>query len=65
MILNLTQHNATAEQKAQLVVEPRMTKEKIRKLLTFEEYKKAKLLEIEGLPYDKKYLRPPRAKWTL
>jgi len=37
MILNLTQHNATAEQKAQLVVEPRMTKEKIRKLLTFEE----------------------------
>lgn len=37
MILNLTQHNATAEQKAQLVVEPRMTKEKIKKLLTFEE----------------------------
>jgi hypothetical protein len=37
MILNLTQHNATAEQKAQLVVEPRMTKEKIRELLTFEE----------------------------
>lgn len=33
--------------------------------LTSEEYKKAKLLEIEGLPYDKKYLRPPRAKWTL
>ena len=37
MILNLTQHNATPEQKAQLVVEPRMTKEKIKKLLTFEE----------------------------
>ena len=37
MILNLTQHTATPEQKAQLVVEPRMTKEKIRKLLTFEE----------------------------
>lgn len=37
MILNLTQHNATPEQKAQLVVEPRMTKEKIRELLTFEE----------------------------
>jgi hypothetical protein len=37
MILNLTQHNATDEQKAQLVVEPRMTKEKIKKLLTFEE----------------------------
>lgn len=33
--------------------------------LTSEEYKKAELLEIEGLPYDKKYLRPPRAKWTL
>jgi hypothetical protein len=37
MILNLTQHVVTAEQKAQLVVEPRMTKEKIKKLLTFEE----------------------------
>lgn len=37
MILNLTQHTATQEQKAQLVVEPRMTKEEIRKLLTFEE----------------------------
>jgi hypothetical protein len=37
VILNLTQHNATDEQKAQLVVEPRMTKEKIKKLLTFEE----------------------------
>ena len=37
MILNLTQHNVTDEQKAQLVVEPRMTKEKIKKLLTFEE----------------------------
>ena len=37
MILNLTQHAATPEQKAQLVVEPRMTKEKIRELLTFEE----------------------------
>ena len=33
--------------------------------LTYEEYKKARLQEIEGLPYDKKYLRPPRAKWTL
>ena len=33
--------------------------------LTSEECKKAKLLEIEGLPYEKKYLRPPRAKWTL
>ena len=37
MILNLTQHVVTPEQKAQLVVEPRMTKEKIKKLLTFEE----------------------------
>jgi len=37
MILNLTQHNATPEQKAQLVVEPRMCKDKIRELLTFEE----------------------------
>jgi hypothetical protein len=37
MILNLTQHNSTAEQKAQLVVEPRMCKAKIQKLLTFEE----------------------------
>ncbi len=37
MILNLTQHVSTDEQKAQLVVEPRMTKEKIKKLLTFEE----------------------------
>jgi hypothetical protein len=37
MILNLTQHVATDEQTAQLVVEPRMTKEKIKKLLTFEE----------------------------
>jgi hypothetical protein len=37
MILNLTQHVVTAEQKAQLVVEPRMTKDKIRELLTFEE----------------------------
>jgi hypothetical protein len=33
--------------------------------LPYEEYKKARLQEIEGLPYDKKYLRPPRAKWTL
>jgi hypothetical protein len=33
--------------------------------LTSEECKKAKLQEIEGLPYDKKYLRPPRTKWTL
>jgi len=33
--------------------------------LTSEDCKKAKLFEIEGLPYDKKYLRPPRAKWTL
>lgn len=33
--------------------------------ITSNEYKKARLLEIEGLPYDKKYLRPPRAKWTL
>jgi hypothetical protein len=37
MILNLTQHNSTDEQKAQLVVEPRMCKAKIQKLLTFEE----------------------------
>ena len=37
MILNLTQHTATQEQKAQLVVEPRMCKDKIRELLTFEE----------------------------
>jgi hypothetical protein len=37
MILNLTQHVATSEQKAQLVVEPRMCKAKIQKLLTFEE----------------------------
>jgi hypothetical protein len=37
MILNLTQHTPTPEQEAQLVVEPRMTKEKIKKLLTFEE----------------------------
>jgi hypothetical protein len=37
MILNLTQHVATDEQKAQLVVEPRMCKAKIQKLLTFEE----------------------------
>jgi cell wall-associated NlpC family hydrolase len=37
MILNLTQHVSTDEQKAQLVVEPRMTKAKIQKLLTFEE----------------------------
>jgi hypothetical protein len=37
VILNLTQHNATDEQKAQLVVEPRMCKAKIQKLLTFEE----------------------------
>jgi hypothetical protein len=37
MILNLTQHVSTAEQKAQLVVEPRMCKAKIQKLLTFEE----------------------------
>lgn len=33
--------------------------------LSSEEYKKAELLEIEGLPYDKKYLRRPKAKWTL
>jgi hypothetical protein len=33
--------------------------------LPYEEYKKARLQEIEGLPYDKKYLRPPRTKWTL
>jgi hypothetical protein len=37
MILNLTQHVSTDEQKAQLVVEPRMCKAKIQKLLTFEE----------------------------
>jgi hypothetical protein len=37
MILNLTQYVVTAEQKAQLVVEPRMCKTEIRELLTFEE----------------------------
>lgn len=37
MILNLTQHVVTPEQKAQLVVEPRMCKTEIRELLTFEE----------------------------
>jgi hypothetical protein len=37
MILNLTQHNATPEQEAQLVVEPRMCKAEIQKLLTFDE----------------------------
>lgn len=35
-ILNLTQHHATPEQEAVGVVEPRMAKEKIQKLLTFE-----------------------------
>jgi hypothetical protein len=37
MILNLTQHVVTPEQEAQLVVEPRMCKAEIQKLLTFEE----------------------------
>lgn len=37
MILNLTQHVATEEQTAQLVVEPRMCKDEIKKLLTFDE----------------------------
>jgi len=37
MILNLTQHVTTPEQEAQLVVEPRMCKTEIKKLLTFEE----------------------------
>jgi cell wall-associated NlpC family hydrolase len=36
-MMKTSQHVATDEQKAQLVVEPRMTKEKIKKLLTFEE----------------------------
>jgi hypothetical protein len=45
MILNLTQHIVTPEQEAQLVVEPRMTKEKIRKLLTFEEIPKKEEIE--------------------
>lgn len=35
MILNLTQHNTTDEQAAQLVVAPRMCKTEIRELLTF------------------------------
>ena len=37
MILNLTQHKTTDEQAAQLVVAPRMCRDKIQKLLTFEE----------------------------
>ncbi|MDD3915374.1 MAG: hypothetical protein PHF76_12100 [Bacteroidales bacterium] len=37
MILNLTQHISTEEQTAQFVVEPRMNREEIRALLTFEE----------------------------
>jgi hypothetical protein len=48
MILNLTQHNATDEQKAQLVVEPRMTKEKIKKLLTFEEIPTKEEIEVRA-----------------
>ena len=48
MILNLTQHNTTDEQKAQLVVEPRMTKEKIKKLLTFEEIPTKEEIEVRA-----------------
>ncbi len=48
MILNLTQHNVTDEQKAQLVVEPRMTKEKIKKLLTFEEIPTKEEIEVRA-----------------
>jgi hypothetical protein len=48
MILNLTQHVATDEQTAQLVVAPRMTKEKIRELLTFEEIPSKEELEVRA-----------------
>jgi hypothetical protein len=48
MILNLTQHVATDEQEAQLVVEPRMTKEKIKKLLTFEEIPSKEEIEVRA-----------------
>lgn len=48
MILNLTQHTVTPEQEAQLVVEPRMTKEKIRELLTFEEIPSKEEIEVRA-----------------
>jgi hypothetical protein len=48
MILNLTQHVTTDEQEAQLVVEPRMTKDKIRELLTFEEIPSKEEIELRA-----------------
>jgi hypothetical protein len=48
MILNLTQHVATEEQTAQLVVEPRMCKAEIRKLLTFEEIPSKEEIEVRA-----------------
>lgn len=48
MILNLTQHNTTDEQAAQLVVPPRMTKAKIQKLLTFEEIPTREEIELRA-----------------
>jgi hypothetical protein len=48
MILNLTQHNATPEQEAQLVVEPRMCKDEIKKLLTFEEIPSKEEIEVRA-----------------
>ena len=48
MILNLTQHVATDEQTAQLVVEPRMCKTEIRELLTFEEIPSKEEIEVRA-----------------
>jgi hypothetical protein len=48
MILNLTQHNTTDEQAAQLVVAPRMCKDKIRELLTFEEIPTKEEIEVRA-----------------
>ena len=48
MILNLTQHPSTPEQEAQLVVEPRMSKPEIKKLLTFEEIPTKEEIEVRA-----------------
>jgi hypothetical protein len=48
MILNLTQHVTTDEQEAQLVVAPRMTKDEIKKLLTFEEIPSKEEIEVRA-----------------
>lgn len=52
MILNLTQHNATPDQEAQFVVEPRMCKAEIQKLLIFDEIPTKEEIEANAVELD-------------